>query len=148
MRFNYFDVMVRGQKGYARSLEPVCREWELTRNELDVLLFLANNPGKNRAIDIVTGRGLTKSHVSLSVSNLENRGFLSRLEDPSDRRTIRLTLTEKAHPIAEAGRQAQIQFFSLIFSDLSLEEIELWKQIMDKVAGRILELDTQQASSK
>ena len=43
-QFNYFDTMARAQKGYAMLLEPICEKWDLTRNELDVILFLANNP--------------------------------------------------------------------------------------------------------
>ena len=74
-QFNYFDTMARAQKGYARLLEPICKKWELTRNELDVMLFLANNPDYDRAVDIVNHRGLAKSHVSMSVTSLENRGL-------------------------------------------------------------------------
>ena len=65
--------MARAQKGYARLLEPVCKKFDLTRNELDVILFLANNPNFDRAVDIVNNRGLTKSHVSMSVASLESR---------------------------------------------------------------------------
>ena len=43
-QFTYFDTVARAQKGYARLLEPICKKWDLTRNELDVILFLANNP--------------------------------------------------------------------------------------------------------
>jgi len=95
-RFNYFDTMARAQKGYARLMDPLCKKWELTRNELDVLLFLANNPEYDRAVDIVNNRGLSKSHVSLSVSNLEGRGLLRREEDAIDRRTVHLHLLPKA----------------------------------------------------
>ena len=68
-RFNYFDTIARAQKGYARLLEPICKKWDLTRNELDVILFLANNPDYDRAVDIVNNRGLSKSHVSLSINS-------------------------------------------------------------------------------
>lgn len=148
MQFNYFDTMVRAQKGYARVMEPICKEWELTRNEMDVLLFLSNNPDKDRAVDIVNGRGLSKSHVSMSVSNLENRGLLSRQEDPADRRTIHLALTELAKPIAEAGRQAQRQFFGCVYKDVSQEEMDIWRQITEKVSRNIMELDSQQNGSR
>ena len=44
MQFNYFDIMAKAQKGYARLLAPICKRHDLTRNELDVRLFLHNNP--------------------------------------------------------------------------------------------------------
>ena len=144
MTITYFDILLRAQKGYARVLEPICKEWEITRNEMDVLLFLANNPGVDRAVDIVNGRGLSKSHVSFSVNNLEMRGFLSRLVDQTDRRTIHLVLTQLVQPIVEAGQKAQRQFFTTIFAGVSREEMAIWRQITEKVSNNIQALDTQQ----
>ena len=141
MEFNYFDTMVRAQKGYGRLMEPVCRQWELTRNELDVVLFLANNPEQDRAADIVTGRGMSKSHVSLSVSNLEKRGLLTRREDPADRRTVHLSLTEDAQPVVEAGRAAQQEFFSFIHRGVSQAEVEAMIAFSKKLGENIRQLE-------
>lgn len=147
MEFNYFDIMVRAQKGYRRLLEPVCREWELTRNELDVLLFLANNPEQDRAVDIVSGRGMSKSHVSLSISNLEERGLLKRREDPADRRTVHLSLTKEARPIAEAGQEAQRRFFAFIHQGVTPEEVEGMRSFSRKVGENIRNLEALQPKS-
>lgn len=122
--FHYFDTMNRAQKGYARLLDPICKKWELTRNELDVLLFLANNPGYDRAVDIVNNRGISKSHVSLSITNLEARGLLLRQEDPEDRRTVHLKLTPAAIPIADNGRIAQKRFFQYLHKGVTQEQLE------------------------
>jgi len=140
-RFNYFDIMARAQKGYARLMEPLCKKWDITRNELDVLLFLANNPEYDRAVDIVNNRGLSKSHVSLSVSNLEDRGFLYREEDPSDRRTVHLKLTEKASPVAEAGRMTQKRFFSYLHQGVTQEQIDLMIDFAEKVNENIKNIE-------
>ena len=48
---SYFDILGKAQKVYSKQLEPVCRKWELTRSELDVLLFLLNN----EAASFITG---------------------------------------------------------------------------------------------
>lgn len=143
MEFNYFDILHRAQKGYSRVLEPICRKWELTRNELDVLLFLANNPNQNRAADIVTNRGMAKSHVSLSVSNLERRGLLICSKDPSDRRTVHLTLTEEAQVISRAGQEAQRAFFARIHQGITPEEFAIWRGISRKISGNIQEMESE-----
>jgi len=137
MRIDYFGVTARAKKKYAAAMEPVCRQWGLTRNELDVLLFLYNNPEFDRAADIVTHRGMTKSHVSLSVANLESRNFLFRKEDSRDRRAVRLALTEDARAIAETGRQCQIRFFTAMFDGLSREDVRFWQSLMERVCGNI-----------
>ena len=131
--FQYFDMMSKAQKGYARLLEPICKKWDLTRNELDVLLFLANNPAYDRAVDIVNNRGLSKSHVSLSINSLESRGLLLREVDPEDRRTVHLKLTEEAKPMIEDGQMAQKRFFDHLHQGVTQEQMDLITDFVRKV---------------
>lgn len=141
MRFDHFDVTQQVKKKYALAVEPVCRKWNLTKNELDVLLFLYNNPEFDRAADIVAHRGLTKSHVSLSVSNLEGRGLLTRREDPEDRRAVHLILSGEGRTIAEAGREYQVSFFGAMFEGLSREELLQLQDLMDRIRENIKRME-------
>ena len=133
----YFDTMSQSQKLYNRHLEPVCRKWDMTRNELDVLLFLYNNPEYDRAADVVAHRGMAKSHVSLSVTNLENRGMLQRVFSPQDRRTAHLKLTDAGILVASEGREAQKAFFLRLYEGIAPEEMALWREITEKVRDNI-----------
>ena len=139
--YNYFDIMAKAQKGYARLLDPICKKWDLTRNELDVMLFLYNNPEFDRAVDIVNNRGLSKSHVSLSISSLENKKLLTRQEDPSDRRTVHLQLTERGREIAETGRRSQKRFFSYLHQGVTQEQIQLMVEFAQRVSENIKNID-------
>lgn len=139
--YHYFDTMARAQKGYARLLDPICKKWELTRNELDVLLFLANNPDYDRAVDIVNNRGMSKSHVSLSIANLEKRGLLLRREDPADRRMVHLRLLPGAKEITEAGQMAQKRFFSYLHQGVTREQIDLMMDFARKVRENIKNIE-------
>ena len=141
MELRFFDTVLRAKKEYSRSLDPICKAWGLTRNELDVLLFLFNNPDLDRAADIVTHRGMAKSHVSLSVTNLEARGLLTRQADPRDRRTVHLKLSQEAENIAREGRDAQRRFFSRIYRGLTAQELDQWRTSMLKVCNNIDKLD-------
>ena len=134
---NYFDVMAVAKKHYAKLLEPICKQWELTRNELDILLFLYNNPEYDRAADIVSHRGIAKSHVSMSVASLEEKGLLIRRFDENDRRTAHLELRDSGSAIAAQAREKQMQFFTLLYKGISQEEFELWKKIQTKVYKNI-----------
>ena len=139
----YFDILNKSQKIYSRCLEPVCRKWDLTRSELDVLLFLYNNPGFDRAADIVERRGMAKSHVSLSVTGLENRGLLQRQFSQKDRRTAHLILTDSAKEIAAEGREAQTRFFVGLYGGISREDYDLWRSISRRIFGNIEILEQQ-----
>ena len=134
---NFFDAMSRAKKEYTRCLEPVCRDFRLTQNELAVLLFLKNNPGRDRAADIVSCRGIAKSHVSLAVSTLEARGILSRRFDASDRRACHLVLTEKGAEIAETGTARQRQFFDALYAGISDQERAQMRAVIQKIMDNI-----------
>jgi MarR family transcriptional regulator for hemolysin len=140
--FNYFDAMASAQKSYAKLLEPICQEWKLTRTELNVIVFLYNNPGYDRAADIVAHRGIAKSHVSLSVASLEEKGLLRRRYSELDRRTAHLELLEQGQRIAAQAREKQVQYFSALYRGVAPEELEIWKNITQKVWDNIKKLET------
>lgn len=141
LKADYFDNMLRGKKAYAHMIDPVCRKYDLTRNELDILLFLHNNPDFDRASDIAAKRGIAKSHVSMSLSNLEKRQIIFRQTDPDDRRTVHLILTEEAHTMAREGRSAQEAYFRKLYEGLSLEEIAQWQKIIYKVNKNLANME-------
>ena len=133
----YFDAMGKATKEYSRYLEPVCKRWNLTQNEMAVLLFLYNNPGRDRAADIVECRGIAKSHVSLAVSNLEQRKILTRHFEPTDRRTSHLALTEHGKEIAREGKERQRAFFQALYDGVGPEEMEQLRHLGQKIMTNI-----------
>ena len=139
--YDYFESIASARKSYARLLEPICQECKLTRNELDILLFLYNNPEYNRAADIVSRRGIAKSHVSLSVTTLEEKGLLLRRFSEQDRRTAHLELQEPGRVIADRARQKQLQYLTMLYQGISEEEFEIWRNIMKRIRNNIIAID-------
>lgn len=138
---DYLDLMVLAQKHYNRHLEPISKRWSLTQNELDILLFLLNNPRFDRAADIVAKRGISKSHVSLAVNALGERQLLTRCSSPEDRRTVHLSLTPQGKIIAEEGKAAQQRYFTKLYQGITPEEFEHWNEIKGKMCRNIEELE-------
>ena len=138
---DYLDLFGQAKKQYTRCLESVSKHWSLTQNELDILLFLFNNPRFDRAADIVAKRGISKSHVSLAVNTLGQRQLLDRQPDPEDRRTVHLTLTAQGRMIAEEGKAAQRRYFSALYRGITPEELERWKEIKEKICRNIEEFE-------
>ena len=86
-------------KLYQDTVLPVCKKYGLTYMEFGVLMFLYNNPQYNTAAQIVSMRHIPKSHVSISVKSLMEKGLL-RGEKCKDKRAVRLSVTEFAEEIA------------------------------------------------
>ena len=127
------DHYASGVYLYEQITAPVCQQYELTRMEFTVLMFLANNPTFDTAAQIVKYRRLTKSHVSLAVRALLERRLLIGADGVEDRRTIHLSLTDDAMEIVEAGREKQKEFYADVFSGFTQEEMEMIGGFMNRI---------------
>lgn len=122
MIIDFLDTIASIKKLYTISLEPICKQYNLTRMELDILLFLANNPQYDSAKDIIERRKLTKSHVSTSIKSLVKKNYLKLTYLPNNKKTVHLKLLNTTNEIIEAGQLAQKNFFAIILKDLTKEE--------------------------
>lgn len=113
---------------YSKCVEGVCVRHEITRMELDILLFLANNPCFDTATDIVEIRYLSKSQVSSSVRALEERGYVRREYIENNKKTAHLRICDLAKPAVEDGKEAQERFISVMLQGLSEEECACMKR--------------------
>lgn len=118
---------------YTDCMEPVCRKYCLTRMELDILLFLANNPQFTTAAEIVENRRLTKSHVSLAVNTLAKKGYLTKNKSKHNRKTLHLNICPSADKIIRDGQAAQKFFGSILFRDFTPEDYELISHLFERI---------------
>ncbi len=137
MYTEFWDTLSLSKRLYNEYLRPICDKFGLTRMELDILLFLANNPEYDTAKEIVEVRRLTKSQVSMSLRSLVQRGYLRKTFHPGNRKTIHLALLPSAKGIIEHGRQVQASFFSLLFEGVSPEKIEEIEHDFQRIAGNL-----------
>lgn len=108
---------------YAGIMRPLSAELNMAQTAVDILMFLANNPGYDTAKDICTMRHLKPGIVSFHVENLVQEGYLERQNVPGDRRKCRLVCTEKAASIIEKGRALQAKFMRQMTKGLEKEQI-------------------------
>lgn len=101
--------------------------------EVDVVLFLGNNPGYDTASDMVQLCQLTKSHVSKAVDRLTELGYITQERDQQNRRKVHLLLTEAAQPLLKAGQAAQKRFVDALTRGLSKEEKDIAKRVLEKM---------------
>ena len=134
-------------KFYDRQFSPLLRETGLTMREIHVLLFLINNPGYDTARDVTEYRGLVKSQVSQAVELLFGLRLLDRTPDASDRRIVRLTLTEKGLALARRAQALQLDCYRRLFSGFTAQEEETFHQLLARVLQNGESLDSTQSPS-
>lgn len=128
---NIFENIFLSRELYQAILTPICIKYEMTHAELITLLFLAGNPELNTATDVVKGRRLTKSAVSMAVRSLEDKGFVTGEFIGGNHRSIHLKLCDKAKNVISEGQKAQNEFYDILtngFSDVEKENLKNYFQ--------------------
>ena len=132
--FEHFTLLKRL---YDTLLRPVTRQYSLTRMELDILLFLANNPVYDTARDIVQVRVLSKSQVSMSLETLAARAYLRAECAENNRKVQHLHLLPAADDAVRDGRAAQASFRAVLSRGISADEQAAFAQLNERVANNI-----------
>lgn len=126
---------------YGKLVAPVCEHYALTRMELDVLLFLANNPTYDTAAELAELRHFAKSQVSSAVKLLEQKGLLSRTFAPGNRKTVHLKLCEPSRPIVRDGQAAQERLAEILLDGFSDEERSVMQKMNERMRQNILKFE-------
>ena len=103
--------------------------------EYDILMYLHNNPQHKTAAEIVKVRKSTKSHVSISLKNLESKGLVERIQSETNKKHIEIVLLDKAELIVEAGINAQKEFAQDVLSGLTEEEKRMCINVFNKICN-------------
>lgn len=122
---------------YARYVLPVQTAYDITRTELDILLFLANNPQYDTAKDIVEVRKITKSHVSTSLKALTDAGYLRGYYTEGNRKVVHLALLPAAMPVVRAGQKAQRAFQEQVYHGISPDDLETMSRCLMAMAENV-----------
>lgn len=134
------DIYLSFRQGlnlYDKVSLPVRDKFGLTFMEFIVIMFLANNREYKKASDIVEVLGIAKSHVSMTILSLEERGLLERTMDPCDKRSSILEL-KNTEAIVEEGRKVQNRFMEILLDGLDEKEVMDTKKSFEKIEENIM----------
>lgn len=118
-----FANALRFTDAYHTTIQPLCEKAHLPPMAVDILMFLANNPGHDTAREVCRCKGFKPAIVSFHIERLAQEGYLLRQSVPDDRRKTALVCTEKARPLIEEGRELQKAFARQLMTGLSEEDM-------------------------
>ncbi len=134
---NIFQHYVVGKNLYTLTVMPICEKYDLTFTEFTVLMFLANNPQLDTAAEIVKYRHLTKSHVSVSLRSLQDRGLVLGEYHEPNRKAIHLKVLDAAGSIISDGQAAQQSFGEALLMGFSADEKRQLQDYMKRIDDNI-----------
>lgn len=116
-------------------ITPICKEYHLSGTEMNVLLFLYNNPSQNTATDIIKYSRMAKANISKAVEHLIRRDLLVRMRDTQDRRVVHLCLTPIAESIMPDLLGASEQYLRGVFEGFTPEEMHAFSGYHNRLAA-------------
>ena len=125
------------KKYYSAQFAGAAAAYGLNQLEIDILLFLHNNPELCTASDICRYRGLAKSNVSAAVERLRRRGVLEVLPAPDNRRQRILRFTGAARPMAAALAEIQRRTLEPLFDGFTAEEQQRLQEYLSRIDANI-----------
>lgn len=125
------------KKYYSAQFAGAAAAYGLNQLEIDILLFLHNNPELCTASDICRYRGLAKSNVSAAVERLRSRGVLEVLPASDNRRQRILRFTGAARPMAEALAEIQRHTLEPLFDGFTAAEQQALQEYLCRMDANI-----------
>ena len=110
------------KKYHAARFEAASVQYGLNQLEIDILLFLHNNPECHTAGGICRYRGLAKSNVSAAVERLRARGVLTVSPAPDNRRQRLLGFAPDALPMVAVLADIQRCSLEPLFAGFTAQE--------------------------
>ena len=125
------DITERKITKIAREAEKLVllllREEGVGTAEIDLIHALRHNSGCTQA------KLADKAAVARRTKNLEAKGFLTREDDPNDRRSQLLYPTEKAETMKSSKAEIEASFYGYITSVLTKDEAETFAKLLDRL---------------
>lgn len=91
--------------------------------------------------DLSQKTSLAKTSLTSMLDRMEDKGYLKRVPDPSDRRLIRIVLTEKAKAMRDRYQFVSNQMNEIFYQGFSIEERRHIDDLLAKLLKNLQEYE-------
>ena len=119
--YEIFGTNQQMRKVIEQACERLMETYGLRHVELDILYLISHEKQKDTAKDLIEIQHLSKAHISKSVDNLKQHGYIELVADEADHRKIHIRMTGKAKPVLEE--------FEQIFREKKKEKIKSHRRL-------------------
>jgi len=94
-------------------------------------------------VELSKKTGLAKTTLTSMLDRMEEAGLIVRIFDKTDRRQIRISLTDKANSLREAYENVSMKMSEIFYKDFSDDEIIAFENMLQKILKNLNERENQ-----
>ena len=130
-------TMIR--EAYSNYLSKIIDDGSFSPNEINILVFLYNNPSINTSKKLTVTLGVSKGLISRSVDTLISKGLLIKEKDLEDGRNAHLKLSKKAEPLILQMQASKDRFAKRLIENLDPEEFAIYQKVQNQINENLIE---------
>lgn len=131
----------------ARMYNAEANQYNLTVSVGYILLNIDIEEG-TPATKIAPLLGLEARSITRTLKNMEEEGFVKKIQDENDRRFFRIFLTDYGKKAREVARKSVKKFNQIIYEAIEPEKMKTFFEVMQKINQAIEENNNSQNTQK
>ncbi len=116
----------------ARMYNAEANQYNLTMSVGYILLNIDMEEG-TPATKIAPLLGLEARSITRTLKNMEDEGFIKKIQDKKDRRFFKIYLTERGKLAREVAKQSVKKFNQMIYDSIEPEKMDVFFEIMQQI---------------
>lgn len=110
-------------------------------------LAICRAPGRSQE-ELAHELCINKSTVARHLNCLEEKGYISRIPLPYDKRQFSVYPTEKMLAVLPEIKQASVEWMTLLSEGISQEELTIFDSVLERMQARAREIIERQEENK
>lgn len=123
-------AQIRLYEDFAETLQ----RWNITTQRFSAMTLVANNPGI-KPTELARAMGIARSGVVIILDWLESAGYVLRLGEQADKRTLALELSDLGREVLAEVSQAVLEHDERMTSCFTAKEKEQLKSLLGRLSS-------------
>ncbi len=121
------------REAYSNYLSKIFDDGSFSPNEINILVFLHNNPSINTSKKLTLTLCVSKGLISRSVDALITKGLLIKEKDLKDGRNAHLKLSVKAEPLILKMQESKDRFAERLIENIDPQEFAIYQKVQAQI---------------
>lgn len=115
-----------------KHLHHIADEFNLKLIDVRILFYIYTSEHSVIADDIVDDLFCSKAHISMSLKELEKKGYVYKTQSKEDKRKFVIHYNDKIIPIINLSNKIRDKLVSIALEGIDEEKIKIYNEVVDK----------------